>query len=607
MKSLLKLALIGAAVAVPASVLAQENSKLLTVDIIATHSGQEAAIQDVAPSVHVITREEIERAQADDVADLLLAIPGIDVVRSGGPGAPIGVFTRGTDSNHTLFLVDGVRYTTETFLNAQIQNLAPEMIERIEVVKGPRSALYGSDAIGGVVNIITRRAQTGVHGGGSVRVGDYGTRDVSAFFSAAGKNADVAVNLEHQHFDGFPPRTTGVEALGHENFNGNIKAGVNLGDARVAVRHLQGEGNNDYDSFGSKASQDFENRVSALEFTTPVVGSWRTKLVGSLAYDDITQKQPDDPARPNNFSYTRVDRKSLEWENTVQFGSTRWVGGLSTSSSEIDSVFFSSPCPPFSCTDTVTQDRTERHAIYTQLDGAIKGISWLGALRGVSHDQFNEHVIGNLEFNVPVWAGAHIGLLGGTAYKEPELTDLYGIFGNPNLQPERSRSYEVNLKQALGERVALTTALFHTSITNAIAGFPPINIARARIQGVEAGVNYRDARWSAGLSGSVQDPINKDTGRRLPRRSGKSLRADVGANIGPVRLGVEARAQGHREEFTGAQMAGYCIYNATASWNVWKGISIGVRGENLTDVQYTDVVGFRAADRSGYVTLRAAF
>lgn len=608
----MKRLLLAACAANPVCALAQDTTPLDPIVVTATRDA--APTSTLSASVDVLTRADIERLQANDLADLLRQVAGLDVTRSGGPGSPASVFIRGAESNHTLFLIDGVRYTTESFLNAQIQNLAPEAIERIEIVKGPRSALWGSDAIGGVVNIITRNAGRGLNAGASLRGGSYGTLDAAGRVAWGGDAGSLSLDVQREDFDGHPPLRSGTRDLGHDDLNVSAHGATQLGAVALSARHLQATGTNEYVSFGSELAQDYRNRVSAIEAGGELPGDWKTRLIASLAYDELRQRQASDPSRPTLRDFTEVERRNLEWLTEGSIASFDLSGGLTTGTSDIDSVFYSS------YGDSVTDDRTKRHAVFAQVDTTFGRVDERIALRYTRHDQFGAATTGNVEFGVQAWSGARLGLAAGTGFKEPELTDLFGPFGNPNLDPERSKSLELNLRQALGAHQIVTLAVYENH-TDDLIGVDPmtfalINIDETRTRGVEAGWRHTDERWSARLSATAQDPEDRSSGDRLLRRSASSAQAALDYRWGRFEPGIDVQAYGSRRDaifdpatskMASVRLGGYALLNASLRMQIVDGLSLALRGENLLDADYELVSGYRTPQASGYVTLRYTY
>ncbi len=216
--------------------------------IVVTATRTEIPLSDAIVPVTVITREDIELSLANDLAELLRFHAGIDLGRHGGPGQTTSVFLRGTESNHVLVLLDGVRVNPGTLGGAAIQHIAPEIIERIEIVAGARSALFGTDAIGGVINIITRRAED-AYVESSVGIGSFDTQTGYVSAGNHSEHSEFGVTLNWQQTDGYAPRVDSDIERGYDNLSANIYAARRFGDSELGFRHWQTEGKVEYLDF----------------------------------------------------------------------------------------------------------------------------------------------------------------------------------------------------------------------------------------------------------------------------------------------------------------------------------------------------------------------
>ncbi|MGB5347760.1 MAG: TonB-dependent receptor plug domain-containing protein, partial [Woeseia sp.] len=277
--------------------------------IVVTATRSERALQDVIVPVTVINREQIEQAAASDVAELLRFEAGLDIGRNGGPGQASSIFLRGTESNHTLVLVDGVRINPGTIGGAALQNIAPEVIERIEIVKGARSSLYGTDAIGGVINIITRRAGAGYAEAGA-GTGSFATQSAYTSVGASGLAGEFGVTLNAQQTDGYAIRTDSDVQRGYDNLSANVYGSREFGAATVNLRHWRASGRSEYlDFFLAPIDQDYRNESSALEIATPLGERAASRLLLSYMIDEIDQNQSPD------FVLSR--RMALDWQYSI--------------------------------------------------------------------------------------------------------------------------------------------------------------------------------------------------------------------------------------------------------------------------------------------------
>ena len=245
--------------------------------IIVTATRTEIPLRDATVPVTVITREDIELSLARDLAELLRFEADIDIGRSGGPGQSTSLFLRGTESNHTLVLIDGVRMNPGTIGGAAIQNIAPELIERVEIVKGARSALFGTDAIGGVINIITRRVDK-TYAEGGLGAGSFDSRSGHVSGGSRSDRGEFGASLNWQQTDGYAPRVDSDVDRGYDNLSLNLYGTRDFGAHEFSVRHWRAEGNVEYlDFFLTAVTRIMKTRLRPLDSTrkcrTPAAAS----------------------------------------------------------------------------------------------------------------------------------------------------------------------------------------------------------------------------------------------------------------------------------------------------------------------------------------------
>lgn len=589
--------LLVAAAAAPAFA-EQPSAELDPVVVTATLS--ESQLSRTLAPVIVITRAEIERAQAFDLAELLRFHAGLDVARNGGAGQATSVFIRGAESNHTLVMVDGVRINPGTIGGAAFQNLSPEMVERIEVVKGPRSSQWGSDAIGGVINIITRRPAAALTGEARASAGSDATWEGALGLAHRGERFEGGVSVDQFDTRGFPAQDAATEDTGHARTSVSGSLATTAGAARLAARHWQAEGKTDYLDFSAtRVDQDFRNSSTLLEATAPVGGGFAARAALTHATDEARQNQSDD------YAVTR--RSGVELRGDWTGAAASVALGAQAYREEADSLVFG----------TRFDVRTDVAAVFAQGAADAARHHAVVAARYTEHEAFGGHLTGDLEYGFDAWRGGRLIAAAATGFRAPDATDRFGFGGDPDLAPEESRNLELGLRQQLAGAHALSLAAFDNRIEQLIE-FVCLdafcftgenrNVARARIRGIEAGWRWRPGAWSATVEGIVQDPIDETTGERLARRAGKSLTASLSRRLGRVDLGGDLLAQGRREDsaFSATVNGGYAIWNATAGWQALPGLMLQARGENLLDKDYATAAGFRSPGRAGYLTLRYA-
>lgn len=560
----------------------------------------------IAP-VTVIDRDEIERSLATDVAELLRFHGGIEISRNGGPGQVASVFIRGAESDHTLVLLDGVRINAGTSAIAAVQNISPEVIERIEIVKGPRSAQWGSDAIGGVINIITRAAERPFTASGEAGGGRYGTRQAAGELAAAGARGSAALAVSRLETDGFPTFEASREDAAYDNLTVNVRGELELGPLALSAGHWQATGNTEYaDFFLVPQDQDYTNRVSRLGAEAWPVAGWETRLTLSRMVDDIEQG----PRAANPADFTRTERVTADWQNSLELpGATRLLAGLYHSDEQTSGIIFGAPLEAEPGAGDVDIDV---NAAYLQLSGRIGRHELLAAGRRSDHDLFGAETSWNLEYGLQVTAETRFTAGAGRAFRAPSSLDLYGFGGNPELQPEIARSWDAAVIHDVDARQQIRLGVFSTRIDHLIEFFvtdPDTflgqnrNVEEARIEGLELSWRYRGERWDARAEATVQSPRNESDDSRLLRRADHSLTLGLSRRFGPHELGLDLLAAGDRVDFGGAGLAGYVLANLTARVRLGGPWLLKARVENLLDTDYRLAAGYRTAGRGLYATL----
>ena len=558
--------------------------------IIVTATRTEIPLEQATVPVRVITRDDIELSLATDLAELLRFEAGIDIGRNGGPGQATSCFMRGTQSNHTLVLIDGVRMNPGTIGGAAIQHISPEVIERVEIVKGARSALFGTDAIGGVINIITRRAdESSIEGG--VGAGSFDSR--SAFLSGGLGNGtnQLGFTLDWQDTAGFPTRVGSDIDRGYENLSLNVHAARDIGDGEISLRHWHAEGTVEYfDFFLTPVDQDFRNSVTAFQFDKQFSERGTNKLIVSHMLDRITQNQSDD--------FVESDRFSLDWQHTLAFAEHTVTAGLFAMRETAKTLSFGSGF----------EEDTDVEAVFLQ-DQWTRGRhrSFL-AVRLTDHESFGSQTTYNAEYGyelTPAWT-LRAGL--GRAFRAPDATDRYGFGGNPELEPEIADEYQLGLSYAPGNRHSVDIEFYANDIEDLIefdfVTFTLVNVDTAEIRGLQLGYEYLGDTFT--LRGDLvrQRAENASTGARLLRRAEESLTLSYTQDIGRHKLGLSVLASGDRMDFGDVTLPGYVVASLTGQVQISAALQLNARIENLFDADYQTAAEFQMQGRSAFIELK---
>jgi vitamin B12 transporter len=560
--------------------------------IIVTATRTEIPLEQATVPVRVITRDDIELSLATDLAELLRFEAGIDIGRNGGPGQATSFFMRGTESNHTLVLIDGVRMNPGTIGGAAIQHISPEVIERVEIVKGARSALFGTDAIGGVINIITRRAdETHVEGG--VGAGSFDSR--SAFVSGGlrdDKN-QLGITLDWQDTAGYPPRVGSDVDRGYDNFSLNVHAARDIGHGEISLRHWRAEGTVEYlDFFLTPIDQDFRNSVTALQFDKQFAGRGTSKLIVSHMLDRIAQNQSDD--------FVESDRLSLDWQHTLAFSEHTVTAGVFAMQETAKSLSFGSGF----------DEDTDVKAVFLQDQWIRDKHRAFVAARLTDHESFGNQATYNVEYGYELTSSWSVRGGLGRAFRAPDATDRYGFGGNPDLEPEISDEYQLGLRYAPDDRHSVDIEFYANDIEDLIefdfATFTLVNIDSAEIRGVQLGYEYLGDSFSLRTDLVRQQADNTSNDSRLLRRAEESITVSYTQDVGRHRLGLSVLASGDREDFGGVALPGYVVASLTGQLQLSRNLQLNTRVENLLDADYQTAADFRMQGRSAFIELKYA-
>ena len=587
-------------------------------ETIVTATRTPVALDALDAPVIVITRQDIERSMASDVSEILQGQAGLEIARNGGPGQTTSLFTRGTDSNHTVVLVDGVRINPGTIGGAALQNIAPESLERIEIVKGPRSTLYGSDAIGGVVQLFTRGVQSGENKKDAFSAGaTYGSLDTQQIFGdatiSAGDKFRFGFGGSYAESEGMPTFVDDHTDRGYRNVTGRVNLEYDATDQLTfRARGWNASGRTEYSTqtFGdppyAPVSQDFENSVYSLESDFHANDGLALRATLSRMNDDIDQNQANFAG--TDFAHTRRDTLDVQLD-LAQWRSNAVSVGAQYSSENTDAMSFGTG---FDEDTHVTQG-------FVQDQYAQGNFSSRLALGFVDHETFGSEMTWNAEFGLALAEGTRIAISGGKAFRAPDSTDRFGFGGNPDLQPEISEQYEINLRQSIGEHHVLTLSAFDNRIHDLINFVitDPLtfdgqneNVDRARIKGVELGYRFSAAGWRARAELTFQDPRDETNDERLLRRSRESLMLAVDRDIGKLDLGLDIAAYGNRKDFgfpENVTLESYTLVNATVRYRATPALTVQGRIENAFDEDYVLAQGYRTEGRAYTVGVRYSF
>jgi len=602
----LKRSIIAALVA-GATPLALAQSQEDTVVVTATRFPQ-VRTQTLQP-VNVITSEDIARSGQQTLVEVLQTLGGVETASNGGPGQPSSVFMRGANSGHTLVLIDGMRIGSATLGTTAFENIPLSQIERIEVVPGQLSSLYGSDAIGGVIQIFTKSGKYAPASSITAGVGTYNTRTVAGGVSRTIGDTDFSLNLGRFETGGFDATKPG--AFGHdpdkdghrnENFSGRIAHRLSTRN-ELGLTIFQSDGRTHFDNDPTIDAVNHQTLSAfSLYSSNQITDSWRSLLRAGQSQDRSTTTG----AFPSFFG-TR--QPQFTWQNDIKLGPGTAIAGAEYVAQRVtsDSAF--------------AQNHRTIKSAFAGYAGTYEKHDWQANIRADDNSQFGNHTTGLLGYGYRLTSELRLRAGAGSAFKAPTFNDLYAIdpslffIPNPDLRPERSRSKEAGMNYQVGMN-RFSATYFENHITDLIVfvfdpnagGGTVQNLNRARIKGTELSYQGSVGRLQASAQLTLQDPVDEETGKLLPRRAREFGSVTVGSVAGRWRFGAEVTASGARfdsaDEDPAKRTHGYALLNLTASYALARDWSVRARWNNVFDRDYELAQNFNTPGSNVFVVLQ---
>ena len=593
---------------VPSFVFAQEDA------VVVTASRTQQRLRDAIPHTTVLTEKEIRDSQAVDLPSLLRSEAGFEMAQTGGIGAvPSPLSLRGSTSARTLVLIDGVRIEDAGFSSTALQHIMLDQVERVEIVRGNVSSLYGSNAVGGVIQVFTKRGQGEPAPSVSVMAGSRNTSDVHVGYG--GEAGSTRFSLSASRFDtkGFSSIDPAAAPLANPDPDGYRNQGLSFSASHklnaaheFGVALLNTEAWLDYDqpSFSLPTDEHRSNQeLSMLQgwWEARFVEQWKSRVTVAENKDHRT-----DTLNGSFFSKSNTRTRQLLWDNEVRLSPPHAITvGLEGRNQTLDSgsVFGSDPL--------------------RERDVSAGRIGYLGRIgdhmlqanyRYEDYSDFGAEGTYYLGYGYDLTSAWRFTLSHATAFRAPTFLDLDPVFGNPNLQPERSKTNEIGVQWASGPH-RLRVVYFDTEYQDAIVLdnlFIPQNVQTASNQGVET--SYSGVLFGIDLRASLtfQDPVEQDrtnSPQQQALRRAKTLAAlSAFKNFGALRLGGDWRYSGERRDqsITDSTVTvfepAYSVLNLMARYQLSKNIWFGARLENALDEDYRLVSGYNTAGRGLFIT-----
>ena len=579
-------------------------------EVVVTASRTAETMEDTLAAVTVITRDDIERLQAQSVQDVLQGTAGINITNNGGAGKTTSLFLRGTESDHMLVLIDGIKVGSATLGTTPFQHIAIEQVERIEIVRGPLSSLYGSEAIGGVIQIFTRKGGGELKPSFSIGVGSDETYKASAGISGGGDRGWFNLSASAVDTEGFnacdgkpSPGGAGCFTIepdddGYSNQSASLRAGYKFeNELEIDVHAMETRGDTEYDGSYSNESESAQQVLgSTLRYSPADI--WAMTFTAGRSQDE------SDSLKDGVFTSRFVtERKTLSLQNDFTITDNHLITlGFDRQDDEVDG------------TTAYAVTSRDNDGVFTQYKGTFDKHDLQLSLRQDDNEQFDEHNTGSAAWRYALTKDLKMMLSYGTAFKAPTFNELYYPgFGNASLLPEESDSVELGLdgKESWG-RWSLN--VYETNIDELIAydstTYAPGNIGQVRIQGLEVMLVTQIDDWGLKTNLTLTDPENRSSdandGNVLARRAKQSMRIDVDRLFDEYSFGMTVLADGKRyDDFANTrELSGYGKVDLRADYKLSQAWLLQARIENMFDKEYETAGFFNQQGRSLFVTLR---
>ena len=564
---------------------AAEDINLKDVIVVASRVAQSP--ENVIGDVTVINREEIERAGQSTFIELLQAQPGIEISSKGGAGQQSSVFLRGTNSNQVVVLIDGMRIGSATTGSTAFANLPLAQIERIEILRGPATSLYGQDAVGGVIQIFTKQGTGAPQLNAAVGYGSYNTEKVAAGFSGSVEKTQFSLAVSQMHTNGFSALKSSGSMDKDKDAYRNLAVSAYLSRSiseghDLGLQILSSDGRNHYDSgFNTYSNYDDMSAVSYSLFSkNQMTTNWKSSLRIGQGKDDDNSHFADGAFGVSQY---KTKQKQLSWQNDIALS----LGSLNLVYDRLEQKLISN--------DAFNQTTRNTDGFLIAYLAAINDHSVQANLRNDHSNQFGSHTTGSLGYGYKLTSNWRITGSYGTAFKAPTFNDLYypddgwGPYSDPNLKSEKSKNFEASLRYQ-GSDSELSATLYNNKIDNFIAldqNYFPVNV-NAEITGLTLAASQHWDDWQLKTSLDIQSPENDDTGKLLPLRARRHGVINLGKSWGKWNVASELIASSARynDADNVTRISPYAIVNLTTDYKIDDSWRLQGRINNLLDKNY---------------------
>ncbi|QNP59589.1 TonB-dependent receptor domain-containing protein [Paenacidovorax monticola] len=589
-----------------ATLLAQNLHAPSMSDVVVTATRTPQPLSDLVADVSIVDRETIETSGATGLVDVLARLPGVEMSRNGGPGTTTSLFLRGAETRFTAVYIDGVRVDSQSTGGAAWEAIPLSLIDRIEVLRGPAGAVYGSDALGGVVQIFTKKGETGVAPYVGVGAGSHGTYRAEAGVSGASGTFDYALGIVRETSEGFNARPIAgqnPDRDGYRSTAANARLGLQINAAhRIEGTLVANDINSGYDATYTPSKgivNDDRNlhRLHALGLNWQA--QWSTSYKTRLS---ITDSRDRYETKPSPY-LTETQLRGYLFQNEWRLGAHLFTAALERREDHLTNA-------------PIDRERSQ-DALALGWGYNAGGHTVQLNVRHDSDSEFGGQNTGSASYGyafTPQWrATASVG----TAFRAPTLYHRFSEYGQAGLKPEESRNAELGLRWAEGSSTFSVVA-YRNRVKNLIsfAGAGPCastfgcyaNTARAQYEGVTLAGSHRIGAVQLRGSIDLQNPKDLDTGKQLARRAKRHATFGADTRLAGWTLGAEVQASGRRYDTVANTnvLGGYTLVNLYASTRLARDYQLIARVDNLADKNYQLARTYATPGRTFFVGLKWA-
>lgn len=576
---------------------AADNGEAKQLRVVVTATTTEMTEAESLTSVSVIDKETIEKQQPQEITELLAGQPGIDIVTNGGYGKSTSIYTRGSNSTGTKLLIDGVPIQSHSLGSSSWQYLPMAQVERIEIVRGPKSSLYGSSAAGGVVQVFLPEAGQENKANVSLGGGSFNTKQADASVSGSSGNASYLLSVGSFDTDGAQVKEQAGD-MGYSNDNVLARFGYDFESGAYAKAFImRAEGESDYTtSSNSLRSNDYVNQVIALTGGVDITEDWQSEIQIRESRDDYDVL--NDQGAPTG-TYYNSQSQGVRWDNTLWLDNHEFVVGAEHIKDEFDGSY--------------SKERTS-NSVFAQSFSQFGRASVQLNIRADHYDEYDTQTTGGIALGYQLDDIYTARVSGRTSFTAPTFNSMnaenWGYTLANEIRPETSETFEVGMRADYLHGY-WDAAVYQADYDDLIAwDYPTVgNIDKARVRGLELAAGTDIEQWSFAVAATILDTQNQsegaNKGNRLVRRANKSARIDVDRQFENASLGFTVASYGERYDDAENQslLPGYGLLNLRASYDFAQDWNAKLTVKNAMDKAYQTAEGYSNPGRGVFLTV----